>query len=354
MFPTFVIGLRECMEAALIIGIIATFLGQQGRSDALRAMWLGVTVALVLCTGVAVGLRIAEENLPQRQQDGLETIVGLLAVAMVTGMIFWMRRHARGLKGDLEGKAAAALAAGSVGTLVFMAFLAVLREGLETAVFLLAAFQAAGDPLAAGGGAVLGIIVAAAVGYGIYRGGVRLNLERFFRFTGFVLVLLAAGLLATAAHTAHEAGWLEIGQTQVFSLRWLVAPGSLRSALLTGMLGIQPEPVVAEVIVWLAYAVPMGLLVLWPSRPKRARQLRTSPVTVGVVAVVAVVLAGCSSSGSDNGAAESSGVKQPVPIQRRLAADDALNESIEHTSSATFAVPPGASRPGWVGETLFS
>ena len=115
---------------------------------------------------------------------------------------------------------------------------------------------------------VLGIVVAVGIGYGIYRGGVRLNLERFFKFTGFVLVLVAAGLLATAAHTAHEAGWLNSGQSQVFSLQWLVDPGSVRSALLTGMLGIQPQPVVAEVIVWLAYAIPMGVLVLWPSRPK--------------------------------------------------------------------------------------
>src|SRR5664279_1720885 len=174
-------------------------------------MWIGVGIAVLLCTGVAVALKIAEENLPQKQQEGLETVIGLLAVLMVTWMIIWMRRHARGLKGDLEGKAAAALLAGSVGTLVLMAFLAVLREGLETAVFLLAAFQAARDPSAAGTGAVPGIIVAVVIGYGIYRGGVRLNLERFFKFTGFVLVLVAAGLLATAAHTAHEAGWLNSG-----------------------------------------------------------------------------------------------------------------------------------------------
>ncbi len=231
---------------------------------------------------------------------------------MVTWMIIWMRRHARGLKGDLEGKAAAALMGGSVMTLVLMAFLAVLREGIETAVFLLAAFQASRNPSAAGTGAVLGIIVAVGIGYGIYRGGVKLNLERFFKFTGFVLVLVAAGLLATAAHTAHEAGWLNSGQSQVFSLQWLVDPGSVRSALLTGMLGIQPQPVLAEVIVWLAYAVPMGILVLWPSGPKSKRHSRKTAVTAGVgAALVAVLaLAGCGSSGSDNASGDTSGVKQ--------------------------------------------
>ena len=312
MLPTFVIGLREGLEAALIVGIIATFLSQQGRRDVLRAMWAGVAIAVVLCTGVAVALKIAEENLPQRQQEGLETVIGLLAVAMVTWMIIWMRRHARGLKGDLEGKTAAALVGGSVGTLVLMAFLAVLREGLETAVFLLAAFQASRDPGAAGTGAVLGIIVAVGIGYGIYRGGVHLNLERFFKFTGFVLVLVAAGLLATAAHTAHEAGWLNRGQSEVFSLQWLVDPGSIRSALLTGMLGIQPQPVLAEAIVWLAYAIPMGALVLWPSGPRSTRPARKAAVTVGAgAALVAVVaLVGCSSSGSGNASGDTTGVEQ--------------------------------------------
>jgi high-affinity iron transporter len=153
MIPTFVIGLREGLEAALIVGIIATFLTQEGRRDGLRWMWLGVGVAVTLCAGVALALHFAEQDLPQKQQEGLETIVGLLAVGMVTWMIVWMKRNARGLKRDLQGKAAAALAAGSLVTLIAMAFLAVLREGIETAVFMLAAFNATKDPTAAGWGA---------------------------------------------------------------------------------------------------------------------------------------------------------------------------------------------------------
>lgn len=276
MLPTFVIGLREGLEAALIVGIIATFLVHQRRRDALRWMWTGVGIALALCGGAAVALRIAEENLPQRQQEGLETVVAVLAVATVTWMVVWMRRNARGLKHDLEGRAAAALAAGSVGTLVLMAFLAVSREGFETAVFLLAAFQTSTDPATAGTGALLGVFVAVGLGVAIFKGGVRLNLERFFRLTGLVLVLVAAGLLASAAHTAHEAGWLSSAQGEVLNLTWLVHPGSIRSALLTGMLGIMPRPVVAEVVVWLAYAVPMFAFVLWPARPRAAARVRAS------------------------------------------------------------------------------
>jgi high-affinity iron transporter len=316
VLPTFVIGLREGLEASLIVGIIATFLGQQGRRDAMRWMWTGVAAAITLCGAVAIVLRVTEENLPQRQQEGLETIVSLAAVAMVTWMIVWMRRHARGLKHDLEGKAAAALAGGSVGTLVLMAFFAVLREGFETAVFLLAAFQGARDPGAAGAGALLGIIVSVAIGIAVYRGGVRLNLERFFRFTGFVLVLVAAGLVATAAHTAHEAGWLNVGQHQVLDLSWLVGPGSVRSALLTGMLGVQVRPVVVEVLGWLVYALPMSLFVLWPARPRRSggvggssggervaeRRSVGARTAVTVTALVAVLaLAGCGSSPSADG-----------------------------------------------------
>ncbi len=320
MLPTFVIGLREGLEAALVVGIVATFLSRQGRRDALRWMWVGVLGAVALCAAVAVVLRVTEENLPPRQQEGLETIVGLAAVAMVTWMVLWMRRHARELKHDLEGRAAAALAAGSVGTLVAMAFLAVVREGFETAVFLLAAFQSARDPFAAGTGATLGIVVAIGIGIAIHRGGVRINLERFFRITAFVLVLVAAGLLATAVHTAHEAGWLNAGQHQLLDLTWFVGPGSVRSALLTGMLGVQVRPVTIEVIAWLAYLVPMGLFVLTPARTTAVRRdaaaaaapgwsrlvtprrLLGAGATATAFACVGVLaFAGCGSSGSSGG-----------------------------------------------------
>ena len=157
MIPTFVITLREGVEASLIVGIIAAFLVKEGRQDALRQMWVGVGIAIVLCAAVGVGLDIVNEELPQKQQEGLETIVGLIAVATISYMIIWMTRHSRGIKSELEGEAASALARGSAMALVAMAFLAVLREGFETSVFLLAAFQNSTNTTAAGGGAVLGL-----------------------------------------------------------------------------------------------------------------------------------------------------------------------------------------------------
>lgn len=179
MLPTFVIGLREGVEASLIVGIVAAFLRQQGRRDALRWMWLGVGVALAICIGIGIGLQALDQELPQAQQEGLETVVAAIAVVMVTAMIVWMRRHARELAVELRVRAESALAEGSAWALVAMAFLAVIREGIETAFFLLAAFQSSIDPLAAGLGALLGVLAAAVLGWLIYRGGVRLNLGRF-------------------------------------------------------------------------------------------------------------------------------------------------------------------------------
>ena len=246
MLPTFVIGLREGLEAALIVSIIATFLRRNGSS--LRPMWWGVGAAVLLSIGVGVALDLVERSLPQRQQEGMETVIGLVAVVFVTGMVLWMSTHARFLKRDLEGAASAALTDGTSWALVAMAFLAVLREGFESAVFLLATFQASTSTASAVVGAVLGILAAVVLGYGIYAGGVRLNLGRFFSITNAFLVLVAAGLVLSAFRTAHEAGWVTIGQGRTVDLSWLAPPGSVRAALVSGVLGIPADPRVIEVL----------------------------------------------------------------------------------------------------------
>jgi high-affinity iron transporter len=271
MIPSLVIALREGVEASLIVGIIAAFLVKEGRQDAMRQMWIGVAIAVALCVAIAVILREVGEELPQRQQEGLETVIGLIAVSAVSYMIIWMRRNAKGIKKVLESNAAGALANGSTMALVAMAFLAVLREGFETSVFLLAAFQDSTDTTAAGIGAVIGLALAIAIGVGIYRGGVRINLTRFFRVTGLILVFVAAGLLATALHTAHEAGWVNSLQGQALDLTWLVKPGTVSGSLLTGMLGLQPTPTIGEALIYALYAVPMTLYVLWPDRLRLRR-----------------------------------------------------------------------------------
>jgi high-affinity iron transporter len=268
VIPTFVIGLREGVEASLVVGIVAAFLRHRGRWDAIRWVWVGVGLATALCLVVAFGLQALNRNLPHREQETLEAVVALVAVGMVSYMILWMRGHARNLKGMLEESTATAIAQGSVVALVGMAFFAVLREGFETTVFLLAAFQNSVNPGAASLGALLGLVLAVGLGYAIYRGGVRINLARFFRLTGFVLVLVAAGLVASAIHAGHEAGWINALQAQALDLRWLVGPGTVRAALITGVLGIQPQPTAAEILGYLLYAVPMAMFVLWPSGPR--------------------------------------------------------------------------------------
>ena len=276
MLPTFVIGLREGLEASLIVGIVAAFLGKQGRRDALRQVWFGVVAAVVLCLGIAIALKVATAELPQKEQEGLETVVGILAVVMVTVMVVWMRKHARGMKRELEGAAASALATGSARALVAMAFLAVLREGFETAVFLVAVLQQPGNNgVWPSVGVFLGLAIAFGVGWGIYRGGVKLNLAKFFKATGVVLVVVAAGLVLTSFHTAHEAGWLNVGQAQALDLHWLVRPGTPLASLLTGVLGLRPSVTVIEAIGWLVYAVVVGAFVLVPPRQ---RKTATQPV----------------------------------------------------------------------------
>jgi high-affinity iron transporter len=277
MLPTFVIGLREGLEAALIVGIIAAFLGQNGRRDALPKVWLGVGIAVLICLGFGIGLHILSDSLDFTQQERLETVVGAFAVVMVTYMVLWMSKHAKGMKGELEGAASAALARGSTRALVMMAFLAVLREGFETVVFLLAVAQSTQSSGLALTGALLGIVIAAGIGYGIYRGGVRLNMGKFFRITGAVLVVVAAGLVMSTLHTAWEGQWINFGQQPALDLTWLVRNGTPLESLFTGVLGIQPRPTVLEVIGWLVYAVPMLLVVLWP-RKRRANQRTTEAV----------------------------------------------------------------------------
>lgn len=291
MLATLVIGLREGLEAALIVGIIAAFLRRQNRS--LAPLWLGVGLAVLLSVGVGVGLEIISTSLPQAQQEGMESIIGMIAVVIVTGMIVWMSKNARSMRRDLERSAGHALGQGSVLALAGMAFLAVLREGFETSVFLLAAFQSSISALAAGAGAVIGLAAAVVVGCLIYRGGIRLNLAKFFTITGVFLVLVAAGLVLSSLRTAHEAGWINIGQATTVDLSWLVPRGSVQSALVTGVLGLPQDPRVIELLGWVLYLVPMLALVLWPHRlrPQPAALPKFQFTAAGVLLAAAAVLA---------------------------------------------------------------
>lgn len=279
MLPTFIIGLREGLEAALIVGIIAAFLAQQGRRDALHNVWIGTGAAIVICVAIGVILEALSRELPQKQQEGLETVIGFVAVAMVTTMIIWMGKHARSMKGDLESSAAGALARGSAMALVIMAFLAVLREGFETSVFLLATFQHSTNPVAGGIGALLGIAVAVGIGVVLFKGGLKINLSRFFTATSVVLIVIAAGLVMASLRTAHEAGWINFGQAQPIDLTFLVRPGTPVSSLITGVLGITAKPAVVEIVGYLVYLVAMlAIVVVFAKRQNATAARPATPV----------------------------------------------------------------------------
>jgi high-affinity iron transporter len=367
MLPTFVIGLREGLEAALIVGIIAAFLRKQGRRDLLGWVLVGVGSAVLLCVAVGVALDAYSKTLPQKQQEGLETVIGILAVGMVTYMVVWMRRNSRQLKGQLEGMTADAIAVGSdtrakaLRAMIAMAFLAVIREGFETVVFLLAAFNESGSGASAGAGAVLGIVVAIGLGYGIYRGGVRLNLSKFFRATGLVLVLVAAGLAVNALHTAHEAGWLDAGQGRTVDLSWLVKPGTVQASLLTGMLGIQSHPVVIEVLGWLVYLIPVGCYVAWPpGKAVPARALaRVAAGTAVVLAATAAVLAIVAPARPASGPTTAAGGVSARVVDRSAEGVTLRTEAQAPVAGtigapATFRLAPlgGADRAGLATETF--
>jgi high-affinity iron transporter len=290
LLATFIIGLREGLEAALIVGIIAAFLRKNGKS--LFAMWVGVVLALVLSVIVGIALEMTERALPQASQEGMESVIGAVAVFFVTGMIMWMNTHAHNMKKELESDAAEAISQSSAWALASMAFLAVLKEGFETSVFLLATFSVAQSAMWAAVGAVIGLVVAVIIGCGIYFGGIRINLSRFFRFTGLFLILVAGGLIITSLQTAHEAGWLNIGQQRIADLSWLVPPGTIRSALITGVLGIPPDPNQIQTVAWLLYIGIVSVMVYWPAhrRPAPVKAARLSLAFAGVMALAALAL----------------------------------------------------------------
>lgn len=238
---TFLIGLREGLEATLIVSVIGAFLTRNGKS--VRPMVFGVALAVLISVAVGVGLDLLSASLPQRQQEMLETVIGAIAVVFVTTMIIWMNRNSFRMKGQLEHEAAQAVNGGGATALALMAFLAVLKEGFETAVFLLAAAQTAqGSRWFALFGGIAGLGAAVAIGVGIYVGSLRLDLGRFFRITGVFLVFIAAGLVMSSLRTAHEAGWVDVGQRRVVDLSAVLGTKSVVGAVVTGMFGVPPDP----------------------------------------------------------------------------------------------------------------
>ncbi|WP_295476776.1 iron uptake transporter permease EfeU [uncultured Pseudomonas sp.] len=270
MLVPFLIMLREGIEAALIVGIIASYLKQTGRGAWMPAVWVGVFLAAALALFVGGGLELVSAEFPQKEQELFEGLVGLAAVGILSSMVFWMRKVARSIKRELHQSLDSALSGSRNQTwaLIAMVFFAVAREGLETVFFLLAVFQqstGAGAPL----GALLGLLVSVAVGVALYRGSLRLNLGQFFRWTGLFILVVAAGILANSVQALHEAGLWNHLQDVVFDISATLPMDGPTGAVLAGMFGYQDAPTVSTLGAWLIYLVVALVLFFLPHRPVR-------------------------------------------------------------------------------------
>ena len=273
MLATYLIGLREGLEATLVVSILIAFLVKSDRKDRLPQVWFGVGLAVALSVGFGALLSYTETSLlsDYKHQELFEAVTSIAAVCFVTWMIFWMRRAARGLAGELRNKLQDALAVGSLAVGI-MAFLAVVREGLETSLIFYSAVQGAnldGGPLYA---LIGGILSAVAIGYLMYATAVRINLSVFFTVTGTLLILVAAGIFKYGIHDLQESQILPGINSIAYHIGGVLDPSTWYATLLTGMFNITAEPTVLEVIAWIAYGVPVLVLFLWRPRRKPAAQ----------------------------------------------------------------------------------
>ncbi|MGW6577539.1 iron uptake transporter permease EfeU [Streptomyces sp. NPDC054945] len=277
MFGNYLIGLREGLEASLVVCILVAYLVKTERRDALRPVWLGIAIACGISLAFGAMLEFGTQELTFEAQELLGGTLSIISVGLVTWMVFWMKRTARHLKAELHGKLDTALAMGT-GALVATAFLAVGREGLETALFVWASVRASGEgssaPLI---GVLLGIATAILLGYLFYRGTLKINLAKFFRWTGAMLVIVAAGVLAYGVHDLQEARFLGGLGDKAFDISETIPPDSWYGTLLKGVFNFQPDPTVLQLTVWLLYLVPvLTLFLVDRSRAARAPKLRPS------------------------------------------------------------------------------
>lgn len=266
MFANFLIGLREGLEAALIVSILIAYVVKSGRRRLLLPIWTGVSIAVALSLAFGALLTFGPRGLTFEAQEMIGGGLSIVAVGFVTWMIFWMVGAAKDMAGTLRSHVDRAGEAG-VWSLVVMAMLAVGREGLETTLFLWAAGQAAtqggagaAQPLT---GAALGLAVAVAAGYLLYRGAIRINLSRFFAWTGAFLIVVAAGVLAYGIHDLQEAGVLPGLNDLLFDVSATIEPGSWYGTLLKGVFNFSPATTYLQALAWTTYMAGVGGAFAW-------------------------------------------------------------------------------------------
>lgn len=285
MFANYLIGLREGLEAALVVTILVAYLVKTDRRHLLVRIWGGVGIAVAISLAFGAILEFGPRELTFRAQEAIGGTLSILAVGLVTWMVFWMAEAARSLSGELRGKVDEA-ADGPWWSMVLIAMLAVGREGLETALFLWSATRSGAQGTAVSEanwtplvGAALGLATAVVLGYLLYRGAIRINLSRFFTWTGAFLIVVAAGVLAYGVHDLQEADFLPGLQRKAFDISDTMAPDSWYATLLKGIFNFQPDPTVLQVVAWFGYLVPTMVLFWLGARRRSApgpRPLATS------------------------------------------------------------------------------
>lgn len=267
LFGSGLIGVREGLETGIVVMILVAFLVKSGRRDALKWVWAGVGAAVAMVAAIFVGIHFGTSTVTGVAAELISGLASLVAVAIVTAMVLWMRTAASSISGHLRAGMDRALAVGPL-AVASMAFFAVGREGVETALLLVGyAENAAGSmwPLV---GLLLGIVIAAALTVLLYQGAVRIDFARFFRWTGAFLVVVAAGILAYGVRALQIAGWLPGGSTLAFDVSATFDTSSWYGTVTQGIFNFRPDPTVLQVIVWVAYIVIVLPLFLRPVAPK--------------------------------------------------------------------------------------
>jgi high-affinity iron transporter len=278
MLANYLIGLREGLEATLVVVILVAYLVKSDRRNLLARIWGGVAIAVGVSLAFGALLTFGPRGLSFEAQEAIGGTLSIVAVGFVTWMVMWMARSARSLSGDLKGQVDRAAAAGGAASLVLVAMLAVGREGLETALFLWAATQAADSTTGPLVGAALGLATAVVLGYLFYKGAVKINLSKFFTWTGAILILVAAGVLGYGIHDLQEAGILPGLNSLAFDVSHVIQPGSWIGTILKGTLNFSPATTWLQAVAWVVYvAVTMTLFFRQISRSHRPTPAPTVP-----------------------------------------------------------------------------
>lgn len=276
------IGLREGVEASLVVGIVVAYLVRSGNRAHLPKVWIGTGAALAVSVVLALALYVVVGELGTPYEQIFEGTTMLVATGIVTWMLFWMRSQSRAMKGHLEAELARALTTGGAWSLAVLAFTSVIREGIEASLFVfgqVAAVRSASGLAGADGvlaGTLVGLALAVAIGWGIYRGSRRIDLRAFFTWTGIALVFVAAGLVSRAVHEFVEIGAIGVGTQTAYNIGSVLSQDQGFGSLLRAMFGYSSQPELVTLGVYVAYVAVVLALYLAPRRPARAAPSRAS------------------------------------------------------------------------------